>query len=151
MWLLYKGILFLKWSFSIFEIFVWFFTIIFWYEKIQSLISWTAQRELKEDPNDFIVWKILDISQSIYTNSELLFAWYIIIEWCMKLILIYGVYTDKKKIFPFAFLVFWALFLYEIFLLLNGHSFYISILAVLDALLLWVIYKEYSRLLSQEK
>jgi uncharacterized membrane protein len=145
----YKIILFLKWFFSLFQVSIWSIALFIGYEKVQALITFLAWIELKEDATDFLALKVLTLSEGLNLHGEKLIAGYLVFEWFTKLLLIYGIYKEKKSIFPLAFIIFTFLLTYELFLIFSGHSWYIIFLIMVDILLLWVIYKEYKNISSK--
>ncbi len=139
-------ILYAKALFSVFQVFVWMGTLFLWYEKIQKIISTVTHKELIEDTHDFFALKLIEISHTFSPQSENLLALYFILEWAIKLSVLYGIYKEKIYILPFAFFLFGSIFFYEIFLFFSQYSLFILGFIFLDSLLLWVIFHEYQKL-----
>ncbi|NDK10159.1 DUF2127 domain-containing protein [Candidatus Gracilibacteria bacterium] len=143
------AILFLKGLFSAVQIGTGVLALFIGFEKIQSFLIFIAGRELSEDSTDFIALHMLDFANNISLSVGTFIALYIIVEGATKLLLIWGVYKENKIIIPIAFIIFGLVILYQVYLLITGHSLYIIGFILLDSLLLWVIWKEYKKILNK--
>jgi uncharacterized membrane protein len=141
-----KIILILKWLFSIAQIWAWILALFIGFAKIQSILILLAWRELTEDSTDFIALHIMSLAHNAPLSVGTFIALYIIVEWAAKLLLIWGVYKENRVLIPIALCIFAIVILYQVYLFITWHSFYIVWFIILDCLLLWVIWKEYIRI-----
>ncbi len=110
---------------------------------VVNFLLYFVQGELNEDPTDWIANQILHFSNYITPSSELFIGVYFLTYGVIKLILVYGLLKEKMWSFPTA-IVFMTLFgLYEIYRVFHTHSLILTILIVIDAATIFLVWHEY--------
>lgn len=101
--------------------------------------------ELTESPSDilFSAVNLLLSEHSFYVTYFL--AFYFIFWGVIDMLLSYNLIKEKRWAFPVSFVLIGLFILYSIFRFTHTHSLLLFYVIILDAVILWLIYKEYQK------
>jgi uncharacterized membrane protein len=113
--------------------------------QVHDLIVAVTQKELIEDPNDFVANTLLNWTHTLGgMNFHFLIA-YLWIHATVKLIAVIGILRNQMWAYPFSLITLGLLMLYQLY-----HIFFVQVsvgmilLTVFDVFILWLIWREYT-------
>jgi len=112
-------------------------------QTIEKLIISLSQRELLEDPKDFFANAAIHLSQSISLNSKRFVTLYLIFHGIINITLAIGLWQRKHWAYLTAMIFLNALMAYQIYRINHTHSIALFFLTLLDAAVIWIIYRDY--------
>ncbi|MDB5162319.1 MAG: hypothetical protein JWM52_827 [Candidatus Saccharibacteria bacterium] len=119
--------------------------------KIQSLVDFATHGELIEDPHDFIANLLLKSSQNLTNDARYFLIIYLLIHAIIKLVAVIGILRNKLWAYPFSLITLSLLAIYQIYdLIFVKPSILIVLLTILDLIILWLIWREYSTIRRQK-
>lgn len=120
--------------------------LIFFTGAVSSFANFIIEQELLEDPNDFIANNLQTIITFLSGHSKAFVAIYLIGHGLINIFLFFGILKNKLWAYE-ASLSFMSLFVfYQLYKIAISHSFWLSMLTILDLIMIWLIYHEYNYL-----
>jgi len=107
--------------------------------------------ELIEDPHDILFTFVNQtlVAHPIYLSHFL--ATYLLFWGTTEVVLSYNLIKDRLWAFPVSLILISAFIGYEILRFTHTHSLILLWIIFLDAIILWLIWKEYERLLKKQR
>lgn len=104
-------------------------------------------RELIEDPNDFFVHTATPFFQHSSFTVTYFLVIYLIFWGIIDILLSINLLKHKTWAFPVSIFLIGVFVFYEIYRLSHTHSFILAYIIIIDLILIWLIRKEYRKLL----
>ena len=120
---------------------------------IHQLVTLVTQEELLEDPHDKLANLLLQSTQHLSTGSKTFLIIYLWLHAAIKLIAVLGILRNKLWAYPFALITLGLLMFYQVYIIVVEGSLGMILLSILDAFILWFIWREYGqrkRLMTEE-
>ncbi len=133
----------LKGLHSILEIIGGVFVFLVSKEFVQNAVSWIAQAELAEDPQDFIAHYLIQSAQNFSISSQHFAALYLLSHGIIKGFLVIALLKEKSWSYPLAIIVFSLFGLYQIFRFTHTHSLWLLLITFLDIIVIGLTWHEY--------
>ena len=109
-------------------------------EQIATLVTADA---LLENPNDFLASHVLSWALGLSAGTKLFVGMYLLGHGVLKMLVIVGLLREKRWAFPTALFVFGSFIFYQIYRYFYTHAWSLIALSLLDALVMWFIWREY--------
>lgn len=113
---------------------------------LHNFITFITQRELLEDPHDFVANLLLHAT-STYSNSGRTFlVVYLWIHAAIKLIAVIGILKNQLWAYPFSLVTLGLLVVYQLYdIFMVKASIGMILLTIFDIFIVWLIWREYGR------
>lgn len=111
--------------------------------KIADALVAYAEGTLVDDPGDFIATHALTIAHQLEVTSAWLVGFYLISRGLIKLGLVAALLKNKLWAYPLSLIVLAAFMAYQIYDYVAGHSVLIAAITVFDAIVMYLIWREY--------
>ncbi len=112
---------------------------------IIKVFNIVTRYELTEDPNDFIANSLIRFSANLSLDTKIFIAFYLIGYSLVKVVLVVGLWKNKKWAYPTAIIVMMLFVVYQLFGYYHTHSVSLAIFTIIDILIIYLIYTEYKR------
>jgi len=113
---------------------------------IQQIVAALTQRELLEDPHDFIATHLRELVRPLTPNAELFAAVYLLAHGVIKAVLVYGLLRGRLWAYPTAIATFAAFAVYQMYRYTIVPSAWLIALTVLDVAVILLTWAEYRQL-----
>lgn len=112
---------------------------------IDALVRFLTKREFGEDPYDAVANFILSAGHKL-GEARLFGSLYLISHGALKIIIVYYLLKKDTRVYPWA-ITFLILFtIYQLYVTLHDHSLPYLVLAFLDAVIVFIVWREYTHL-----
>jgi uncharacterized membrane protein len=101
--------------------------------------------ELAEDPHDFIATHLAHVGSHLAHGHNLFAAVFLLIHGAVKVGLVTCLLLNKLWAYPVGLVVLGLLLLYQLYDLVTRPTLGMAFLSVLDAVILWLIWREWQR------
>lgn len=113
---------------------------------ISHLFYRVMSHEIAQDPNDFFVHYIGPKLDHLPFTITHFVAFYFIFWGIAELFLSIHILKKNLWAYPVAIVLLSVFTLYEVFRVAHTHSFTLGVVILIDALIVWLLYREYKRL-----
>jgi len=113
---------------------------------LNQVILHYALPELRQDPNDPLMNRLITMGQNFTDSTQNSIAIYMILHGALKLMVIYLLWKKYLWAFPLGIAVFGVFIVYELYSYMHSQSLLMLIIVVFDLLILALIVLEYRRL-----
>lgn len=110
---------------------------------ILSIAHALTHDELAQDPHDFIATHILHAGTSLAHGHAGFASAFLIIHGGVKVGLVICLWLNKLWAYPLGLIVLGLLLIYQLYRLAVGPTFGMVFLSVLDAIIIWLIWREW--------
>lgn len=118
-------------------------------ESITNALKYIFQYELVQDPADFLVNYLLNISQNLSLGGQSFWAAYLLVHGIVKLGIVACLLHKKSWSYILGGSVLSILVIYEILKFTQTHSVFLFLIAFIDITLIILLMFEYKRLPSK--
>lgn len=115
-----------------------------------STIALITAEETGEDPKDFIVHYLVKTANEFSVSTQHFVSLYLLSHGVIKLVLVIGLLKEKMWAYPASIAVFSFFIIYQIQRYTTTHSFWLLLLTLLDAFIIFLTWHEY-KLMRQHK
>ncbi|HET6402352.1 MAG TPA: DUF2127 domain-containing protein [Candidatus Kapabacteria bacterium] len=113
---------------------------------IGTVTGFLTRHELAEDPKDFLANLLLHLAHNLSVSSELVASIYLLAHGVLKVILVVGLFTERRGFYLPA-LIFLGLFIaVELGRLIESFSIGISLLMLFDLFVIWMVWLEFQNI-----
>ena len=137
--------------YGILRIFLAFILLRFIGAPLSGIFYRAMQHELIEDPNDFLIQLAHPFIQHLSFPITYFLAVYLIFWGIIDILLSINLLKQKTWAFPVSMYLIGIFVLYEIYRFLHTHSFILACVIVIDLILIWLIGKEYRKLIGRNQ
>jgi len=110
---------------------------------VTAIVQFLIQRELIEDPGDFIANSIQHYLPYFSQHSQLFASLYLLIHGVVKIFLVVGLLRNKLWAYPAAIAIFSLFIAYQLYRFAYTHSIFLMLLTVFDLAVIWFTWHEY--------
>lgn len=114
-----------------------------------SFITGTAQfltqREISEDPHDFVATHILAYGESLAHGQHLFASLFLLTHGAVKVALVIALLRQKLWAYPWALGALALFLVYQVYLLAKNPSLGMVFLTVLDTVIIWLVWREWRK------
>lgn len=118
---------------------------------ISTLIRQLTQHELSEDPHDLVAGYLLTLSKGLTAREQLFGAAYLLAHGVVKLALVAALLKRRLWAYPTAMGIFGLFAAYQLYIFTFTHSWYLILLTILDAVVIWLTWLEYAKVKIEAK
>ncbi|WP_185255359.1 DUF2127 domain-containing protein [Anaerocolumna chitinilytica] len=112
-------------------------------ERMRKLITFITSSELKEDPNDFIMRRLISFSETFSINSQLTASVYLLSHSFIKLLIIIFLWKQKLWVYPVSCVVFAAFVVIQLLDFTQTHSITLLFVTFVDIFMIILTILEY--------
>lgn len=112
---------------------------------INGITHFLTEHELQEDPHDFIANHILGLSHHLTHGPNYFAAAFLLTHGAVKVFLVTSLLLNRLWAYPWALVVLSLFLVYQIYQLVTRPTFTMAFLSVLDAVIIWLIYREWQQ------
>lgn len=102
-----------------------------------------SERELIQEPGDYIATHVLEYMHSIHVPGRTFIAIYLISRGVLKLLLVVALLKKQYWAYPAAIVVLLLFMAYEIYGIIAAHSILMMFTAAFDTVVVWSVWREY--------
>jgi uncharacterized membrane protein len=128
---------------SAFEVLGGFLAVLIPPSAVVGYIVARSERELIEEPGDYIATHVLQYMHSINVPGRTFIAIYLITRGLLKLLLVAALLKKQYWAYPVAIIVLLLFMAYEVYGIIAAHSVLMVFTAVFDTVVIWSISREY--------
>jgi len=114
-------------------------------DAIRSFLAFLTQREIAEDPNDTLANLILHSAEHFNSGNKTFAIAYLWVHAAVKLTAVVGILRNQLWAYPFSLIALGVLMLYQVYSMSVKFSAGMLVLTVFDAIILWLIWREYGK------
>ena len=111
-----------------------------------SVITYLTQSELVENPQDLVANFLLAITHNFSPSTQHFVSLYLLSHGAIKLLLVIGLFKKKLWAYPSAIIVFSIFIIYQIQRYFHTYSAWLLILTILDLIIIFLTWHEYTRI-----
>lgn len=118
--------------------------VLFLFVDVGALVQTLAQKELVEDPTDFLASRLQGLAGTLSPGAELYSALYLISHGVVKGVLVFGLLRGYLWAYPASLAVLALFVLYQLIGIVATQSVPMILLTLFDLVVMWLIWKEYA-------
>jgi uncharacterized membrane protein len=103
-----------------------------------------SRDELLEEPGDFIATHSLQLAQQFSVSATAIIGLYLLTRGIIKLGLVIALWKNQLWAYPASLVVMGLFIVYQIYEIIVGHSMLIVIITILDLIVVYLIWIEYT-------
>lgn len=112
---------------------------------INGITHFLTEHELQQDPHDFIANHILGLSHHLVQGPNYFAAAFLLTHGAVKVFLVTCLLLNKIWAYPWALGVLGLFLVYQVYQLATKPTLGMAFLSVLDAFIIWLIYREWQK------
>jgi uncharacterized membrane protein len=111
--------------------------------QINSLARLLTQREIDEDPHDFLDTHLRELTSHLSVSTSVFGAVYLLLHGLIKIVLVWAVLRGYLRAYPWmiAFLI--AFILFQGYEMITHFSIGLALLTAFDMFIVWITWREY--------
>lgn len=116
---------------------------------VNGITKLLTQHELREDPHDFIATHVLKFGHNLAHGHNYFAAAFLLTHGTVKIVLVTCLLLNKLWAYPWALAVLGLFLIYQLYQVATNPTFGMIFLSILDAVIIWLIYREWSQVRSR--
>ena len=116
---------------------------------LSALVRQLTQHELSGDPHDLVAGYLVSLSKGLTAGGQLFGAVYLLTHGITKLALVAALLKRRLWSYPTAIGIFALFAAYQVYRYTFTHSWYLIVLTLLDAVVIWLTWLEYAKVKMQ--
>jgi uncharacterized membrane protein len=108
-----------------------------------------TQHELSQDRHDFIARHLLHVTGNLH-NTQLFGALYLLTHGLVKIVIVLGLLRREHWAYPVAFVFLGGFVVYQIYRMTYDPTVGLALLTVFDLFIIWLTWREYRRMRTNE-
>src|SRR5581483_7682416 len=112
---------------------------------INGITAFLTEDALQENPHSFWALRLQKAGHHLATNSHFFAAAFLLTHGLVKVVLVTCLLLNKLWAYPWALGVLSLFLVYQIYLLITKPTFSMAFLSVLDAVIIWLIWREWQK------
>jgi uncharacterized membrane protein len=113
---------------------------------VSTLVLQLTQHELSEDPHDLVARYLVSLTKGLTAGGQVFGAVYLLTHGIVKLGLVAALLKRRLWAYPAAMGIFGLFAAYQVYRYTFTHSLYLIPLTILDAVVIWLTWFEYTKL-----
>lgn len=114
-------------------------------EQVRGAARRATSGELAEDPHDVVANLILQGASHLHSRSVGFIAAYLLLHGLVKLAIVVALLVGTRRIYPWAMAALGAFLVFQLYELVVKPSVGVAVLTVLDAVIIWLTWREWRR------
>jgi uncharacterized membrane protein len=110
-----------------------------------GITQFLTQDALQENPHNFIATHIAKLGHHLASGHNFFAAAFLLTHGLVKVVLVACLLLNKLWAYPWALVILGLFMVYQAYLLITGPTFGMAFLTVLDAVIIWLIYREWQQ------
>lgn len=119
-------------------------------QTIMRFVAHLTQRELLEDPNDFVAGHLLQYTNELVGHDRRFATLFLLSHGLIKIVLVIGLLRNLPWAYPFAFVTLGVFTAYQFWLIATHPTFGIVLLTIFDAFIIWLTWREYQKFKAKQ-
>ena len=112
---------------------------------ITGITAFLTQDALQENPHNFVALRIQTAGHHLATTSHAFAAAFLLTHGLVKVVLVTCLMLNKLWAYPWALGALGLFLVYQIYLLVTKPTFSMAFLSILDAVIIWLIWREWHK------
>lgn len=113
--------------------------------QLQGAAKAVTGEELSEDPHDLIANLILHGASHLHNGAVWFVAAYLLLHGVVKIAIVIALLIGSRRVYPWAMAALGAFLVFQLYELIIRPSISVAILTVLDAVIIWLTWREWRR------
>ncbi|MEN0085553.1 MAG: DUF2127 domain-containing protein [Leifsonia sp.] len=113
--------------------------------QVQRAAERVTARELAEDPHDLVANLVVHGAAHLHGRSVWFVAAYLLLHGLVKLAIVVALLVGTRRIYPWAMAALGAFLVFQLYELIVRPSVAVAVLTVLDAVIIWLTWREWRR------
>ncbi|HSX36779.1 MAG TPA: DUF2127 domain-containing protein [Patescibacteria group bacterium] len=116
---------------------------------ILRITNFFTQDTLQENPHNFIAHHLSDAGHHLASGQTTFAALFLLTHGLVKVVLVACLLLNKLWAYPWALAVLGLFLVYQIFLLVTRTTFGMAFLTILDAIIIYLVYREWQKVRAE--
>lgn len=116
---------------------------------ILNITNFLTQDMLQENPHNFIANHILKEGHRLASGATTFAALFLLTHGLVKVVLVTCLLLNKLWAYPWALVVLGLFLVYQVYLLITKPTFGMAFLTVLDAIIIFLVYREWQKVRTE--
>jgi uncharacterized membrane protein len=112
-------------------------------EFLSRTVALVTAHELSEDPHDLLANALTHTVSLLSADTRSFAGAYLIGHGCIKIVLVAGLWREKRWAYPVALWFLGAFVVYQLYRFVHTHSLVLLAFTALDIFILWAIWRDY--------
>jgi uncharacterized membrane protein len=112
-------------------------------EFLSRTVALVTAHELSEDPHDLLANALTHTVSLLSADTRRFAGAYLIGHGCIKIVLVAGLWREKRWAYPVALWFLGAFVAYQLYRYAHTHSLVLLAFTALDVFILWAIWRDY--------
>jgi uncharacterized membrane protein len=112
-------------------------------EFLSRIVALVTAHELSEDPHDLLANALTHTVSLLSADTRRFAGAYLIGHGCIKIVLVAGLWREKRWAYPVALWFLGAFVAYQLYRYAHTHSLVLLAFTALDVFILWAIWRDY--------
>jgi uncharacterized membrane protein len=112
-------------------------------EFLSRTVALVTAHELSEDPHDLLANALTHTVSLLSADTRSFAGAYLIGHGCIKIVLVAGLWREKRWAYPVALWFLGAFVAYQLYRYAHTHSLVLLAFTALDVFILWAIWRDY--------
>jgi uncharacterized membrane protein len=112
-------------------------------EFLSRTVALVTAHELSEDPHDLLANALTHTVTLLSADTRRFAGAYLVGHGCIKIVLVAGLWREKRWAYPFALWFLGAFVVYQLYRFAHTHSLVLLAFTALDVFILWAIWRDY--------
>jgi uncharacterized membrane protein len=112
-------------------------------EFLSRTVALVTAHELSEDPHDLLANALTHTVSLLSADTRRFAGAYLVGHGCIKIVLVAGLWREKRWAYPFALWFLGAFVVYQLYRFAHTHSLVLLAFTALDVFILWAIWRDY--------
>jgi uncharacterized membrane protein len=113
---------------------------------IMHLTRYLTQNELANDPHDFVATHIAHYGTQLSGGHNVFAILFLLTHGAVKVVLVVALLRQKVWAYPWALVALILFLAYQMWLLVTKPTFVMAFLTVLDAVIIWLVWREWHKI-----
>ncbi len=115
---------------------------------ILSITNFFTQETLEKNPHNFFANHIDKVGHHLASGQTTFAALFLLTHGLVKVVLVTCLLLNKLWAYPWALGVLGLFLVYQVYLLITRPTFGMAFLTVIDAVIIWLVYREWQKVRS---
>ena len=112
---------------------------------ITSGVAWLTNRELSDDPHDFIAAHLQTAAHHFLVGGRTFAVLYLLFHGLIKLIVVFGLLKNQRWAYPFSLITLGLFVIYQTYQIAIDHSIGLVLLTIFDLFVIYLVWREWRK------
>lgn len=114
-------------------------------QTINGITAFLTEDALQENPHSFWALRLAKAGHHLASNGHVFAAAFLLTHGLVKVVLVTCLLLNKLWAYPWALGVLGLFLVYQVYLLVTQPTFSMAFLSVLDAIIIWLVWREWQK------